>query len=163
VDEGDDVVRETRFAWTARAGFPPPEQSESFPVPSQHGLGLDQEQGAAPLGKESREQHEQASLVDAKGRAFDGSRGDDELLAKERVLGDQLGTRAGQIRDEAAPDARGPERVAERPHRTGCEAGDHRRKLRGNAKHRVIRADPNAIIKACSDENPERSCGGGGK
>ena len=78
---------------------------------------------------EAREQHEQASLVDAKARAFDGSRGDDELLSKERVLGDQLGTRAGQIRDEAGPDARGPERVAERPHRPGCQTGDDCRKL----------------------------------
>ena len=98
VDEGDDVRRETRFAWTARAGFPPPEQSESFPVPSQDRLGLDQEQGMAPLGKESREQHEQASLVGAKGRAFDSARGDDELLSKKRVLGDQLGRASGSDR-----------------------------------------------------------------
>jgi len=28
---------------------------------------------------------------------------------------------------------------------------------------RAFRADPTPIIKACFDENPERSCGGGGK
>jgi hypothetical protein len=98
LDEGDDLRRETRFAWTARAGFPPPEQSESFLVPSQDRIGLDQEQGLAPLGKESREQHEQTSLVGAEGRAIDGARGHDELLPKKRVLGDQLGTRAGSDR-----------------------------------------------------------------
>ena len=144
-------------------GLPTPEQSESFPVPPQHGLGLDQKQGVAPLCKESREHHHQASLVEAKARAFDGPRCDDELLSKERVLGDHLGTRPGQIRDEPAPDARGPERVAERPRRPGYQAADHRRKMRRDVEHRAIRADPNAIIKACSDENPERSCGGRGK
>jgi hypothetical protein len=34
-DEGDDIRNETRFAWTAGAGFPTPEESESLPVPSQ--------------------------------------------------------------------------------------------------------------------------------
>jgi hypothetical protein len=75
-------------------------------MPSQQRLGLDQQQGMAPLAMEAREQHEQASLVDAKGRALDGARGDDELLPKKRVLGDQLGTGAGQVSDEAARDAR---------------------------------------------------------
>ena len=103
---------------------------------------------------------EQAS----QGRAFDGARGDDELLSKERVLGDQLGTRAGQIGDEAARDARRTARVAERPHRPGCQAGERCRKPgAGDAEHGAIRADPRAIIKPCSDEDPERSCGGGGK
>jgi hypothetical protein len=71
-------------------------------MPSQC-LGLDQQQGVAPVMMEAREQHEQASLVDAKGRAFDGSRGDDELLLKERVLGDQLGMRSAPIARAARP------------------------------------------------------------
>ena len=66
--------------------------------------------------------------------------------------------------DEAARDTRGPTRVAERPHRPGCQAGHPCRKLRAReAGHRVIRVDPTAIIKACSGENPERSCDGGGE
>lgn len=40
-------------------------------VPSKHGLPFDQEQGVAPAGKDSREQHEQAALVAAKAGAFD--------------------------------------------------------------------------------------------
>jgi len=120
VDEGDNLRRDARFAWTVLAGCPPPEHSESFPVPSQDRLGLDQEQGLAPPAIEAREQHEQASLVDAKGRAFDGARGDDELLPKERVLGDELGAGAGQVGDESARDARRTARLAERPHRPGC-------------------------------------------
>ncbi len=99
VDEGDDIGRETRM--------------------------LDQQQGLAPPTMEAREQHEQASLMDAKARAFDAARGDDELLPENRVLGEELGTRAGQIGDEAARDAGGPARVAEPPHRPGCEPGDH--------------------------------------
>jgi len=74
VDEGDDVRRETRLAWTDRAGSPTPEQSKPLSVPSQHGLGRDQQQGMAPLAIEASEQHEQASLVDAKRRALDGAR-----------------------------------------------------------------------------------------
>jgi hypothetical protein len=50
----------------------------------------------------SPEHREQASLVDAKGRAFDAARGDEELPPEKRVLDDKLGTRVGQIGDEAA-------------------------------------------------------------
>jgi hypothetical protein len=133
-------------------------------MPSQQRLGLDQQQGMPPLTMEVREQHEQASLVDAKGRAFDSARGDDELLPKERLLGDQLDTGAGQIGDDAACDARRTARVAELPHRPGCQIGDRRRKPgAGDAEHGAIRADPRAMIKACSVATPERSCDGGGK
>jgi hypothetical protein len=109
-----------------------------------------------PLTTEAREQHEQASLVDAKGWAFDGARGHDELLPKERVLDDQLGAGAGQIGDESARDARRAARVAERPHRTGCPIGDSGRKPGdGDAEHGAIRADRGAIIKTCSAATPE--------
>jgi hypothetical protein len=138
-DEGEDIRSETRFAWTAGAGFPTPEESESLPVPSQHGLWLDQEQGMAPLQMEVREHHEQASLVAAKDGAFDGARGDDELLPKKGVLGDQLGTRTGQIGDEAARDARRTARLAERPHRPGCQAGNRcSQPGTKDAEHRAI-------------------------
>jgi hypothetical protein len=80
VDEGDHVRPNARFAWPSRAGLPTPEKSESLPVPSQQRFGLDQQQGMAPLAIEAREQYEQTSLVDPKGRAFDGARSDDELL-----------------------------------------------------------------------------------
>ena len=88
---------------------------------------------------QAREQHEQASLVAANDGAFDGARGDHELLPKKRVLGDQFGTRTGQIRDEAARDARRAARIAERPHRPGCQAGNHRGQPGArDAKHRAI-------------------------
>jgi hypothetical protein len=163
VDEDDDVRRDMRLAWPPRARLATPEKSESLPMPSQQRLGLDQQQGMPPLTVEAREQHEQASLVDAKGRALDGARGDDELLPKQRVLGDQLGTGAGQVCNEAARDARRTARVAERPHRPGCQLGDccRRKSVAGDAEHGAIRADPRALIKTCSERNPERSCAGG--
>jgi len=55
VDEGDNLRRDARFAWTVLAGCPPPEHSESFPVPSQDRLGLDQEQGLAPPAIEAQD------------------------------------------------------------------------------------------------------------
>jgi hypothetical protein len=58
LDEGDDVRRHTWFVWPLRSGLPAPEQSESFPMPSQQRLGLDQEQGMPPLTMEACEQHE---------------------------------------------------------------------------------------------------------
>jgi hypothetical protein len=76
-------------------------------VPANNRLRLDEEQGAAPPGKKSREQDKQTALVAAKGGAFDSTRCDDELLAQKRVLGDQLGARTGQIGGEATRDARG--------------------------------------------------------
>jgi hypothetical protein len=102
--------------------------------------------------------------VDAKGRTFDGTRGDYQLLAKEHVLGDQFGAGAGQIGDEAARDAGRTPRVTDRPHRPSREIGDGRRKPGAeDAEHGAIPADARAIIKACSAATPERSCGGGGQ
>jgi hypothetical protein len=133
-------------------------------VPSQQRLGLGQQQGLVPLAVEAREQHEQTSLVDAKGWALDGAGGDDELLAKKRVLGDELGPRAGHVGDEAARHAPRTARVAERSRRSGCQISDPCRESGAeHVEHGAIRADPNAIIKPCSAASPERSCGGGGK
>jgi hypothetical protein len=94
-DKGDGVGRDTRFVWRPRAGLPTPEKSESLPVPPQQRLGLNQQQGMLPLTMEAREQHEHAALVNAKSWALDRARSDDELLPKDRVLGDQLDAGAG--------------------------------------------------------------------
>jgi hypothetical protein len=107
----------------------------------------DEEQGAAPRGKKSREQDKQTALVAAKGGAFDGTRCDDELLAQKRVLADQLGARTGQIGGEATRDARGPACVAKRPHHSFCKLDSRCGKLSEDAEHRAIRPKPRAIIK----------------
>src|SRR5580658_8847434 len=73
LDEGDEIQSEARLAQAGRAGLATPEQAKSRAVPSKHGLRFDQEQGLAPAGKESREQHEQAALVAAKAWAFDSA------------------------------------------------------------------------------------------
>ena len=136
-----------RLARTGRAGLVTPEQPESRAVPAKNGLGLDEEQGAAPPGKKPREQDKQTTLVAAKGGAFDAARGDDELLAQKRVLGDQLGARTGQIGDEATRDARGPACVAKRPHHSFRKLDSRCGKLAEDAEHRAIGAKPRAIIK----------------
>ncbi len=154
-DERDDLRSKTRFACPARAGLSTSEELESLAVPSKHGLRLDQEQGMAPPRKESCEQDQQAALMAVKAGAFDSARGDEELLPKKRVLGDQFGARAGQIGDEAARDARRTATVAEPPHRPDCQAGNRCGKPGAeDAEHRAIRADPKAIIKACSAGHP---------
>ncbi len=61
-------------------------------MPAEQGLRLDQQQGIAPAGKEPCKQDKQTPLVISKAGAFDATRGDDELLAQKRVLGDQLGS-----------------------------------------------------------------------
>jgi hypothetical protein len=61
----------------------------------------------------------------------------------------------------ATPEGR---HAAELPHRPRRQIGDRDRKPGdGGAEHGAIGADPRTIIKACSNENPERSCGGGGE
>jgi hypothetical protein len=71
-DEGDGIRSDPQLAWSGRAAYSTPEETESRTVPSKHGLRLYQEQGLSPLGNEPREQDEQAALVAAKARAFDG-------------------------------------------------------------------------------------------
>jgi hypothetical protein len=135
-DEGDDIGSDARFAGTGRAAYPTPEETESRAMPSKHRLWFDQEQGMAPLRKNPREQHQQAALVAAKAGPFDAPRGDDELLPKKRVLGDQFAARTGQIDHEATRDARRTAHVVERTHRPGCQAGNHRGKPgAGDAEH----------------------------
>jgi hypothetical protein len=72
-DEGDDIGSDPRLAWSGRAAYATPEETERRTVPSKHGLRFDQEQSMAPLGKESCEQDEHAALVAAKARAFDAA------------------------------------------------------------------------------------------
>jgi hypothetical protein len=73
-------------------------------VPAQDSLRLDEEHGVAPAGNEPCEQDEYATFIATKGGALDGARGDDELLAQERVLGDQLGARPRHVSNEPAHD-----------------------------------------------------------
>jgi hypothetical protein len=65
-----------------------------------------------------------APLVAAKGRALDRARGNDELLTKKCVLGDQLRPGAGQIGGEAGRDARRTPCVAKGSLRPGCQASE---------------------------------------
>ena len=91
LDEGDDIGSHARLTRTCRAGLATPEETETSTVPAKNGLRLDEEQGAAPPGKKPRKQDKQTALVTSKGGSCDAARGDDELLAQKRVLGDQLG------------------------------------------------------------------------
>jgi hypothetical protein len=87
----------------------------SFAVPAEQGLGLDQEQGATPIGNEPGEQNKQSALVPQKEGALDGARDNDELLPKHRVLGNQLGARATDVGDQATERRPWPVSYSPRP------------------------------------------------
>ena len=107
---------------------------------------------------QTREQHDQASLVDSEGRALDGARSNDELLTKKLVLCEQLRAHAGHVDEESAHDARRTARVPQRPHHSHDQAGKRRHKSGSvDAAHGAIRADSRAMIKPCSERNPASS------
>jgi hypothetical protein len=151
VDEDDDVRRDMRLAWPPRARLATPEKSESLPMPSQQRLGLDQQQGMPPLTVEAREQHEQASLVDAKGRAFDGARCDNELLPKKRVS--VISSARDRVRSAmkplATPEGRRASRSAliARAARSATVAASWEPGTRSTARSERIRGQSSTLVR----------------
>jgi hypothetical protein len=84
------------------------EQAKAVSMPAQHGLGLDQKDSAPPVANETREEYHKASLVRFELGLSDRPTGNDELLAKKRVFGEQLIARPERIHDQAAEDRRWP-------------------------------------------------------
>src|SRR5262249_42140097 len=96
-----DRVRRDALLMAPRSGSPPPDEPATLPVPTEQRLGLDDQQRLAPAPHPAREQEKQrpvgARQTGSLGRAGE----DDELLPSVRVLGDELGPGAHQVRGRA--------------------------------------------------------------
>ena len=82
-------------------------------VPAKPGLWLDQKDGVPPMANETCRKDHEPALVRLEARARNcrrvsrsASRGDDELLAQKRVLGDELLTRPERILHDSDEDRR---------------------------------------------------------
>ncbi len=70
-------------------------------MPAQNSFRLDDEQGVFPGLQPAGEQDEKPALRLREARTLDRAVEDDELLAQEEVLGDQLWFTARKVRDGA--------------------------------------------------------------
>ena len=76
-------------------------------MPAEQRLRFHEDQGAPPLGQDRGEDHQDQTVPHSEARLPDLSRGDEELLAKESVLGEELPLGAREIREEATTRAAG--------------------------------------------------------
>ncbi len=86
-----------RLAW---AGPAPPEKAEAGAVPAKEGRGLDDNDRPTP-GPEQARSHEELQPVDeAENGPLDATSEDVDLIAKHRVLDDELAPRAARVTDD---------------------------------------------------------------
>src|SRR5262249_22809314 len=119
-------------------GFPAPEKTESLAMPAQDGFWFHEKDGVPPVRHETRQQHRKPALVDGKSVALGRTSSDDELLAQERVLSDEVLARTGQIPHQSnhyrCRLRRGPRERVEATHHA---ARGRERKRNEAGKHRV--------------------------
>jgi hypothetical protein len=76
-------------------------------MPPEQGLRFHKDQGAPPVGHDRGEDHQDQAVPDSKAWLPDMSRGDEELLAKECVLRDELRPGPHEICEETTTRAAG--------------------------------------------------------
>src|SRR5712664_1606929 len=85
----------------------PPERAESCTMPTKNGRGLDKQGCFTPSWRDSRGENNREALPgrppDAPGKL---PLGDDELLSKKRVLGDQFDATANEIRGQSGNESK---------------------------------------------------------
>ena len=74
-----------------------PEQSETLAMPTEEGVGFEDEQGFLPILDATGEEDEPEAIRLRKGRLFDLAIKDNELLAEKSILGDQVRLGASQV------------------------------------------------------------------
>ena len=96
------VSRGDPRAPTPVAGLEPPEQPEALAMPAQEGIGLEDEEGFPPTPDPAGEEDEPEVVGWGEAWLADLAVEDDELLAEEGVLGNELGLAASEVegRDE---------------------------------------------------------------
>ena len=112
-----DDVRAQPAGPVLRLGPSSPEMGEQVTVPAQQGVGLDQMEAVAPRPVHAGQQHQEESILSLEARAgWRRPPKHEDLLAKKRVLGHQLGAgaqgvdgpRRPPVRLPCAPAAAGP-------------------------------------------------------
>jgi hypothetical protein len=89
-DQIDRLGRDARGRDLGRPRSRSPKESETLPVPAEDRVRLHDEKRISPPRDQTRENHEKAPLVPGEPRLLDGPCGDEELLAQERVLGEEF-------------------------------------------------------------------------
>ena len=109
LDQGDGF-RGYPGAPTPIAGLEPPEQPEALAMPAQERTGLEDEDGFLPMPDPADEEDEPEAIGWGGPRLPNLAVEDDELLAEEGVLGNELGIAASEIEGRAEKDG-----IARRP------------------------------------------------
>jgi len=89
-DQLDGFRRDARRRGLGRPGSRSPEEPEALPMPAEDRVRFHDEKRLSPTRDETGEAHEKPALVRGEPGFLDRPRRDDELLAQERVLGDEL-------------------------------------------------------------------------
>jgi hypothetical protein len=95
---------------TPIARLEPPEQPEALAMPAQERIGLEDEEGFLPTPEPAGEEDKPEAIGWGESWLVDLAVKDDELLAEERVLGNELGIATSEIEGGAEKD-----RIARRP------------------------------------------------
>ncbi len=73
-------------------------------MPTQEGIGLDEQQGLLPAADPARQEHQERAVDRGAARVLHASREHDQLLAQERILGNQVGLAADQVGQRPGED-----------------------------------------------------------
>ena len=107
LNECDDLRVNSGTTAFGMLRLPTPEKPKSRAVPTKHRIRLHQQQGVAPMWQKACEQNYETALVGLEKWTFDLPRRDNELLAKQGVLQQQLGPRASDVSNETGEHGQG--------------------------------------------------------
>ena len=93
-DELPDFWRDAALGWAARARLPSPEQTESGPVPADHGVRFDDDKHVSPARPEPGEYEPEGAVTLAQARTARGAPQVGQLLAQGEVLQGEVGASA---------------------------------------------------------------------
>ena len=89
-DQGNGLWVDSLATSSARSAFPLPEETESFAMPSDHGVGLDDQKVGLPGMPVLGEPGPQSTVQWHQARPFTGPAQDKELMAQRQVLQQQI-------------------------------------------------------------------------
>ena len=169
-DEFAEICINGGTAWWT-VGAPAPEEAPGGTVPADDGLGFHEQHDVHEAVEAAGQGTDEPAIESAQARAFDLAADDDELLAKEQVLGDQGCAGRDEGQDEVEQEAKEADHGSDRvprwsvPGTAGVCAGQGGR-ARGEGAGRVPRRPghrrgPDQIQLAteyCAPQERDRGC-----